>query len=180
MHLILNRVSFCCCYLPLVVVSRIILCNGLVHHRYSIVLGLSVSSDTDLPDDERERDRETTPVAGSERSELASIMDRCRSISAASPEFLAVVRRSSTPPTLAREVGELPTWLANSERSELASKVGDRKITLATGVGELPTWLASVNLLSPALLANSERSELASGVGELPTWLAGLNPVRSW
>ena len=28
------------------------------------------------------------------------------------PEFLAVVRRSSTPPTLAREVGELPTWLA--------------------------------------------------------------------
>ena len=107
-------------------------------------------------------------------------MDRCRSISAASPELLAVVRRSSTPPTLAREVGELPTWLANSERSELASKVGDVKMTLATGVGELPTWLAGVNLPMPALLADSERSELASGVGELPTWLAGLNPVRSW
>ena len=88
-------------------------------------------------------------------------MDRCRSISAASPEFLAVVRRSSTPPTLAREVGDV-------------------KITLATGVGELPTWLAGVNLPMPALLADSERSELASGVGELPTWLAGLNPVRSW
>jgi hypothetical protein len=84
------------------------------------------------------------------------------------------------PPTLAREVGELPTWLANSERSELASKVGDVKMTLATGVGELPTWLAGVNLPMPALLADSERSELASGVGELPTWLAGLNPVRSW
>lgn len=56
-----------------------------VHHRKSVVLGLSVSNDADLPDDERER--ETTPVTGSERSELASAMDRCHSVSAECPEF---------------------------------------------------------------------------------------------